>query len=625
MDESMFKNVVVVEETKRQNGLEVEEGSFWKAPEGKNLTMTVNGVGKTPFPGRYEGDVVLTVSDEYKRDTVRFGNAETNSFRCAVVINDGKYSPECSVPAIVQRGTVTDTEANDILIVSDEWDFNGVYVGGDGDYTINRATIILNGDGTDDFVGKGAGVAVTGTGTLTINDSTILTNGITRGAAYTGGNGTLVANDCYFRMTTYEPDEMQKKIAKENMRMIAPPWMMGIAGRGRTTNIAGMGTSYYNRCHVISDSWGVLSVDGACVNRMYVKDSYLEIKGESGYGVFAIADDVMFDYKGLGEPGCWDVIDHSLVEVPDYAIIMSNGTAGSEFKNGSIIRSKKNAALIFRNCGTLKVNSKTVVETDKTCFVVKGSNARVEVDDAILRPKNGILYTVMGNDDVGMGGTRFIVPVGQVDTPIEGRDLANADPGEDCFFLISNMETAGNIFNATTNLKPNMDTDSPMALGGPPAGERPEGMFPAPPEGAPGDAPPPIMIPSDTQVRGFLGDDLQGVKNLEIKLVNAKVTGVISSAAAKYRDGLEIITEENWQEIGNITETPAPAINNGTILSLDKDSVWIVTGTSYLTSLTIEDGAQILGAEGKAASITADGKPVAGPGRYDGKIVVSVQ
>lgn len=138
MDESIFKNVVVVDETRRQNGIEIEEGSFWKAPEGKSLTMTVNGVGKTPFPGKYEGDVVLTVADEYKQDTYRFGVPETNAFRCGVVIHDGKYRPECSVPPIVQKGEVTDTEANDILVISDEWDFNGVYVGGDGDYTINR-------------------------------------------------------------------------------------------------------------------------------------------------------------------------------------------------------------------------------------------------------------------------------------------------------------------------------------------------------------------------------------------------------------------------------------------------------------------------------------------------------
>lgn len=477
MDESIFKNVVVVEESRRQNGIEIEEGSFWKAPEGKTLTMTVNGTGKTPFPGKYEGDVVLTVADEYRRDFVRFGNIETNAFRTAIVINDGKYSPEHSVPAIVQRGEVTDTEANDILIVSDEWDFNGVYVGGDGDYTINRATIILNGDGTDDFVGKGAGVAISGTGTLTINDSTILTNGITRGAAYTGGNGTFVANDCYFRMTTYEPDEMQKKIAEENHRMIAPPWQMGIYGRGRTTNIAGMGVSYYNRCHVVSDSWGVLSVDGACVNRLYVKDSILEIKGETGYGVFSIADDMAFDYKALGEPGCWDVVDNSLIDVPDYPIIMSLGTAGGEFTNGSIIRSKKNAALIFRNCGTLKVNGKTVVETAKTCFVVKGSNARVEVDDAVLRPANGVLYTVMDNDDPGMGSSRFVIPVGKTDTPIDGRDLAHADPNEDCFFTLSNMEAVGDVFNCTTDLKPNMVTDADMSM--PELGNAPMGAPPA--------------------------------------------------------------------------------------------------------------------------------------------------
>lgn len=135
---------------------------------------------------------------------------------------------------------------------------------------------------------------------------------------------------------------------------------------------------------------------------------------------------------------------------------------------------------------------------------------------------------------------------------------------------------------------------------------------------------PPLMIPEGAQVRAFIGDDLQGVKNLEVRLVNAKLTGLVTSAEAAYRDGLTEITVDNWQEIGNITATAAQAINNGTILFIDKNSVWTVTGTSYLTALEIEEGARILTPSGEKASITVDGNAVECTGRLEGGIVVSV-
>ena len=78
--------------------------------------------------------------------------------------------------------------------------------------------------------------------------------------------------------------------------------------------------------------------------------------------------------------------------------------------------------------------------------------------------------------------------------------------------------------------------------------------------------------------------------------------------------------------LGGLTNTPAPTVNNGVIVSLDRTSRWTVTGTSYITALELAPGAVIEAAAGKALTATLDGTEIAlAPGRYAGKIVLTVQ
>ena len=120
--------------------------------------------------------------------------------------------------------------------------------------------------------------------------------------------------------------------------------------------------------------------------------------------------------------------------------------------------------------------------------------------------------------------------------------------------------------------------------------------------------------------------DLDTPKNLGLTLKDTTITGVISSATQKYRDGLTLIDESNRREMSNITQAAAPTVNNGVIVSLDRTSRWTVTGTSYITALELAPGAVIEAAAGKALTATLDGTEIAlAPGRYAGKIVLTVQ
>lgn len=611
---TVSEGVWLVEQTTELSELTIAEGASIKAPEGKYVVMTVNGRGTTIAPGVYRGNVVLSVADEFEWETYRFGQTEMNKFHAGIVVKDGKYLPEYSIPAAVQGGYIKDGEAGGMYINTRDWDFNGFYITGEGDYVINDLTMNMVGDGTDDFCGRGAGIAVSGKVKLEVNNAEIHTFGISRGAAFVGEDSEVTFNDCFFTMDsgTYTQKELDDRLVGVDFRMMEPPWVMGITGHGRTTNLAGMATANYNRCHVVSNSWGVLSVDGGCVTRMNVKDSVLELTGESGYGVFSIADDVAFDYANFNDFGCFDTLDHTIVKGVTYPIIMSNGKSGGEFKNKSEIYARW-GCLCFRNSGGhLNVNSGTLLKTELSSFMCKGANSYFNVDDAILEPGNGVIMQLMDNDETGMGGGAFYPPHGEVDTYVEGRDLTYAIPTEDVFLSISNMETKGDIYNSTTNLHVNSRPDpeaDPTKRHGPPPSEDGEG------------GPPPMDF---GQVRG-MGKDLQGPKNLDVKLANATLTGIISSAKQEYPAHIRKIEKKNYTALSDIKQTAQAPINNGVILSIDKDSTWNVTGDCWLTKLTVEDGAVIAAADGKKLSATVNGEAVElKAGEYTGLITITV-
>ena len=577
-----------VSESAAYEEVTITPGGSLAAPEGKFVTLTVNGIGVDPVPGTYTGDVRITVSDAFVKEGRRFGKSVVSSFRSAICVEDGRLRTGNAVPALAQGGTVTDSEANDVTIESHQWDYNGFYITGDSKYTINRAAIRLYGDGTDDFSGLGAGIAAAGNAEVTVNDSTVYTEGTTRGTAFIGGHATLTMNDCELSTVSGTPTREELAKGREQHRMMEPPWAIRLRGHGRTTNLAGFGTFVLNRCHAVSNSWGVLSVDGAVVNRMVVRDCLIELNGVNGYGLFSICDDTDFDYGAYGDYGCLDVVDHSVIRVPTFGIVMSLGSSAGLFTNGSCVRSEHFGAHIFRNNGgKLRIEKKSEFHTGDACITVKGSNTTIELDDAVMDSKNGVILQLMDNDDPGMSAAAFRIPVGKTDTP-SGKDLFAAAPDEDVFVSVSNMTAVGDFLNSTTDLHAN-------CLG--------QENDPEP-------------------VRG-MGWSLQGAKNLDLTLTNATIRGRISSATQAYREGLTEIVKETCEELLSITQTPAPPVNNGVILHLDADSTWVITDLCYLTGLDMAPGARLITEDGSVPVMTVDGVPTQpGTTRLRGIIVL---
>ena len=93
----------------------------------------------------------------------------------------------------------------------------------------------------------------------------------------------------------------------------------------------------------------------------------------------------------------------------------------------------------------------------------------------------------------------------------------------------------------------------------------------------------------------------------------------------KYDLSEGVIVAKDAAYLGNYTNTPIPAVNNGVIVKLTNGSVWTVTGASYLTSLTI-DNASIIAPEGSKVEMTVNGagKEIKAGQTYTGNIVLSL-
>jgi len=119
-----------------------------------------------------------------------------------------------------------------------------------------------------------------------------------------------------------------------------------------------------------------------------------------------------------------------------------------------------------------------------------------------------------------------------------------------------------------------------------------------------------------------LGGSSPAGRNLVLNLNQVKITGAITSSTTKHRQ--ETISAADYLEVGEVKNTPSAAVNNGVVLSLTNSS-WTVTGTSYLTSLTLDEGSTVSPAKGYKLAMSVNG--VATPikaGAYKGNIAISV-
>ena len=188
-----------------------------------------------------------------------------------VMAADGTIDTSKSNTDRISGGTYTDTEADGITINDSESGHEGIIIV-DADYTIKNATITLNttADGSDtcDFSGVGSAVAVYGDSNVTIDNTTIETTGVATmpifndsGSIVTVSNSTLKSNGGTLNAKYLNtPDQAA---------MVAPPWILGIMGTSRCSNLMGNSSTFnvYDS-ETSAGAWAVLSTDAG--SNMYL-------------------------------------------------------------------------------------------------------------------------------------------------------------------------------------------------------------------------------------------------------------------------------------------------------------------------------------------------------------------
>lgn len=576
---------VTIAETTALDRLILQEGGSLVAPEGKSLTLTVNGMetgqalvtteGTETYllPGEYVGSVVLTVTDQNATDY----QGLTFPIRQAIYLDETGYVAEKSVPAAVIGA---EGSLENIQIYSSGESFDGIYAAG-GDHTVRNATIYLTGNGRSDMVGQGAAVYADGEDTrLVVDASTIYTNGVVRTAAIANNganlivkNSTLVVNDGVL------PEDYVPSADLAQMRGGFP--IGGSIGNARATNLLGEGTtSTYINSWISAEGWGVLSTDG-CTNPFVTGiNSVITLTGDDigGYGAYAIGN-VLHRYVGCTFNVDYDVLsikggDITIGDSTPEAVAALNeeldlGLTAEELaalpQQGTVVNSKR-FGFVASGAGEITIGGNTQIHTGEA-FILNMAQTGLVVnvdgsEGAQIHVDNGIILQVMDSDNPGPSGNPYTQPP---EDPTREASFEPASLDSAAVSNFSNIELVGDFYNSIGYTK------------------------------------------------------TTGMLNMAVNFDNATVTGIISSASATHLEDELYINAEDYKLFGVLEHTPCPAVNNGVIVALTNNSVWNVTGVSYLTSLTTDTTAVIHG------TVTVNGETVDTSigGTWAGDIVVS--
>jgi hypothetical protein len=585
----------VVAGTTRVAELVVEDGGTITAPDGYSLTVTVDGVeagarltetGGTDTAiaaGTYRGNVVLTVAEA---NPVAY-NDLTFPFRQALYVDATGVVRAKSVPAAVAGGTVTAAGTTGIALASTGEAFNGVYVTA-GKYTVDGPRIAFDANGRCDFVGYGAAIVGTGTDTaLVVRGADIRNRGAVRTAVIADGGSDVVVRDSTIRVANgVLPADYVPTV--DTSYMESAPWMLSISGNVRATNLLGENTrATYLNCSVYSEGWGALSVDEGSDTHLTAINCAVGNTGDDGYGTYGIGDcteellGCRFDvatYATINRGAAVHYGDSSRDAVAALNDALDLGLTAAELAaipvRHTVVTSRR-FGMMWHGAGSVTVDGGTVITSNEATFLDKGQQVAIAVDGsrgARLDPGNGILMQVMENDDPGpvvvdgktVNEGVYHEPTGEPDR-IDGFDVTEAH-----------------------------DTDATATF-------------------------------TDIALKGDFYNAMRGALNLVLTFDRAGIEGVISASASHH--AIDTITAAEYRQLGEVTNTVQPVINNGVLVTLADRTQWTVTGTSYLSRLVVGAGARVTAPAGRTVTMTVDGEDtaLAPGGTYAGAIVLTVR
>ncbi len=552
------------------------------------------------------------------------GGSEDYEYDAALYVTGEGIDEEKSSTDRIVSGEYDASGADGIVIEDTQSGNNGILVL-NADYAISNANISLltDADGSDtcDFSGRGSAIAAYGSeANVTVEDSTILTSGVATMPVFADDGATVTIRNSALQSDggTLSADYMN---TPDQALMVAPPWILGIMGTSRCTNMMGDNTT----TNVIDSetsagAWAVLSTDAGSDMSLNIYNTTLTLNnayesaaaplqaegGEisetldnpytvnygSGYGTYAIGNTV-------------ETFAGATINVGTYATIFTGGSATYTALEAGETYELTNAAgettatytatedkvteihsdtfgfMAHQGSNAIAVEKGTVVDSGYATFLVKSGASNetltATVDDATIT-NGGVLIQVMDNDDAtngGMmdaddpentnGGSQNFKPYHTEDAGFN-TDAASADSTVQTFTFTGGNYT-GNIYNAsgsdglegtTLNVTFGEGAEYTGAIASTSA----------------------IHVTYDGSVAvkesgGYAFDD----------------TEEAAAFAAQYQN-TSFTIEEYWS-IGQVANLVNDNGANTVNVILTDDAVWNVTATSVISALTIEGGAQV--------------------------------
>jgi hypothetical protein len=484
--------------------------------------------------------------------------------------------------------------------------------------------MLTEADGTDtcDFSGKGTAIAVFGSdANVSVTDSTIHTSGVATMPIFADDGATITIKSSVLQSDGGTLSAGYLNTPSQTL-MVAPPWILGIMGNSRCSNMMGTNTT----TNVIDSetsagAWAVLSTDAGNNMALNIYNSSLTLNNAdesaaaalqasggqisetldnpytvnygSGYGTYVIGN-------------ASETFAGAQVNVGTYATIFTGGSAvytnleaGKiyDLKNSSgettatyeatedkvtEIHSDTFAFMAHQDRNSITVESGTIVDSGYATFLVKtGSSNQVltaTVDDAVIT-NGGVLIQVMDNDDAtngGMmstddplntnGGSQNFKPYHTEEAGFDTSSAASDSTVQQ--FTFTNGTYTGNIYNASGSDGLNGNALN-VTFG---SGSQYSGA-----------------IASTSAIHVTYDGSALLKENGGYAFDNAEEAAAF---AAQYQNTSFTINE--YWNIGQVANMVNSNGANTIHITLTDDAVWNVTGTSLITSLTISDEARVI-------------------------------
>ena len=583
------------------------------------------------------GNVTLKTFDGYKSlgDVTSAGHSDADNdylYTTSVLIDENGKKDYYFNDAYISGGTITRTGASGFTLVDSNSGHNGIIIK-NSDYSIKNANITMKSDAdgknTCDFTGKGAAVAVFGSSRVNINDTRIETAGVATLPVYVDSlysadkdpkilGSVVTMKGCTFVShggTIYKG--YRNSAGASNM--VAPPWILGIMGSSRGTNIMGLNSTYsFINSSVSASRWAVISVDMTDNARVNIVNTAMDLMGvddstigsdfagarnpytrRSGYGTYVIGKAAEFFYGVTMNVGTYATI------FTDGSCTFSNIRAGRPvtiydafdskideytFDKDVITTVNSDTFGFMAHSGnnTLTIKDGTVINSKYSTFLVKADDSKLKSfkadvsEGCILNNGNGVLIQVMDNDDVTTGvdmsagypifnttHNEYSFESTGFPTASHATSLGKADVG----FVFTDVALKGNIYNASgykvNDIAPCTSAQLKVAFRGK-----------ATIDGA-------IACTSAIHVtyKGSLA-----VAERNGLAFERPEEGL--AFARQYHNSSFSISE--YYDIGHVANYICPTGFNTIDITLADNAVWTVTGTSVITSLTITGGAKVV-------------------------------